>query len=40
MIRLDAAGYAIKKKGSSSFMIPETFDFIQKTHQKSPKKEY
>ncbi|MEP6960533.1 MAG: sucrose phosphorylase [Acidobacteriota bacterium] len=27
-IRLDAAGYAIKKPGSSCFMIPETFDFI------------
>lgn len=29
MIRLDAAGYAIKQPGSSCFMIPETFDFIQ-----------
>jgi sucrose phosphorylase len=28
MIRLDAVGYAIKKPGSSCFMIPETFDFI------------
>ena len=28
MIRLDAVGYAIKKPGTSSFMIPETFDFI------------
>ena len=28
MIRLDAAGYAIKKAGTSCFMIPETFDFI------------
>jgi sucrose phosphorylase len=27
-IRLDAAGYAIKKPGTSCFMIPETFDFI------------
>ena len=27
-IRLDAAGYAIKKAGSSCFMLPETFDFI------------
>jgi len=27
-IRLDAAGYAIKKPGSSCFMIPETFAFI------------
>ncbi|TVZ16729.1 sucrose phosphorylase [Maribacter sp. MAR_2009_72] len=28
MIRLDAAGYAIKKAGTSSFMIDETFAFI------------
>lgn len=28
LIRLDAAGYAIKKAGSSCFMLPETFDFI------------
>src|SRR5262245_37729813 len=28
MVRLDAAGFAIKKGGTSSFMIPETFDFI------------
>ncbi len=27
-IRLDAAGYAIKKPGTRCFMIPETFDFI------------
>ncbi len=27
-IRLDAAGYAIKRPGTSCFMIPETFDFI------------
>jgi len=27
-IRLDAAGYAIKKRGTSCFMIPETFEFI------------
>jgi sucrose phosphorylase len=27
-IRLDAAGYAIKKPGTSCFMMPETFDFI------------
>lgn len=27
-IRLDAAGYAIKKPGTSCFMIPETFSFI------------
>jgi sucrose phosphorylase len=29
MVRLDAAGYAIKKPGSSCFMIPETFAFIE-----------
>lgn len=29
MVRLDAIGYAIKKPGSSCFMIPETFDFIR-----------
>jgi sucrose phosphorylase len=28
MVRLDAVGYAIKKPGTSCFMIPETFDFI------------
>ena len=28
IIRLDAAGYAIKKRGSSCFMIPETYEFI------------
>ncbi len=28
MIRLDAVGYAIKKPGTSCFMIPETFAFI------------
>ncbi len=27
-VRLDAAGYVIKKPGTSCFMIPETFDFI------------
>jgi sucrose phosphorylase len=27
-IRLDAVGYVIKKPGTSCFMIPETFDFI------------
>ncbi len=29
MVRLDAIGYAIKKPGTSCFMIPETFDFIE-----------
>ena len=28
MVRLDAVGYAIKKRGTSCFMLPETFDFI------------
>jgi len=30
MVRLDAVGYAIKKAGTSSFMIPETFAFIDR----------
>lgn len=30
LIRLDAAGYAIKRAGTSSFMIPETFEFIDR----------
>jgi len=29
MVRLDAIGHAIKKAGTSCFMIPETFVFIQ-----------
>lgn len=29
MVRLDAVGHAIKKAGTSCFMIPETFSFIQ-----------
>lgn len=29
MVRLDAVGHAIKKAGTSCFMIPETFAFIQ-----------
>jgi sucrose phosphorylase len=28
MVRLDAVGYAIKKAGTSCFMMPETFEFI------------
>ena len=28
-LRLDAVGYAVKKAGSSCFMIPETFAFIE-----------
>jgi sucrose phosphorylase len=34
-IRLDAAGYAIKKAGSNCFMIPETFDFIRELTAKA-----
>jgi len=38
MIRLDATGYAIKKQGTSCFMIEETFDFIdvltRKAHER------
>ena len=30
MIRLDAAGYAVKVAGSTCFMIPETYAFIDK----------
>jgi sucrose phosphorylase len=29
MVRLDAVGYAIKKPGTTCFMIPETYDFIE-----------
>lgn len=35
MIRLDAVGYAIKKPGTSCFMIPETFDFISELTNKA-----
>jgi sucrose phosphorylase len=35
MIRLDAAGYAIKKRGTSCFMIPETIDFISSLTKKA-----
>ena len=35
MIRLDAVGYAIKKPGTSCFMIPETFDFISELTDKA-----
>lgn len=35
MIRLDAAGYAIKKQGTSCFMIDETFAFIEEFSQKA-----
>ena len=32
-VRLDAVGYAIKKPGTSCFMIPETFEFIDELTQ-------
>ena len=35
MIRIDAAGYAIKKPGTSCFMIPETFEFIENLTQQA-----
>lgn len=35
MIRLDAAGYAIKRAGTSCFMIPETFHFIDALTQQA-----
>jgi sucrose phosphorylase len=35
MMRLDAVGYAIKKPGSSCFMIPETFEFIAELTSKA-----
>ncbi len=38
MIRLDAAGYAIKKQGTSCFMIEETFEFITQLSEKAKAK--
>ncbi|MBU1173952.1 MAG: sucrose phosphorylase [Alphaproteobacteria bacterium] len=35
LIRLDAAGYAIKQSGSSCFMIPETFGFLEEISGKA-----
>jgi sucrose phosphorylase len=37
MIRLDAVGYAIKKPGTSCFMIPETFEFIAELTEQAHK---
>nr|WP_321455267.1 sucrose phosphorylase [uncultured Cohaesibacter sp.] len=34
-IRLDAAGYAIKKPGTACFMIPETYEFLAQLTQKA-----
>ncbi|MFK7981681.1 MAG: sucrose phosphorylase [Saprospiraceae bacterium] len=38
MIRLDAAGYAIKKQGTSCFMIEETYEFIAQLSEKAKAK--
>ncbi|WP_372795322.1 sucrose phosphorylase [Lutibacter sp.] len=38
MIRLDAAGYAIKKQGTSCFMINETYEFIDQLTEKAKAK--
>jgi len=37
IIRLDAAGYAIKKAGTSCFMLEETFEFIDELTHKANK---
>ncbi len=34
-IRLDAAGYAIKRRGTTCFMLPETFDFISELSKRA-----
>lgn len=38
MIRLDAAGYAIKQQGTSCFMIDETYQFIDQLTEKAKAK--
>lgn len=38
MIRLDAAGYAIKKQGTSCFMTEETYEFIAQLSEKAKAK--
>jgi len=35
LIRLDAAGYAVKKQGTTCFMIPQTHDFIRSFSEKA-----
>lgn len=35
LIRLDAAGYAIKQAGTNCFMMPETFTFIEKLSERA-----
>jgi len=37
IIRLDAAGYAIKKAGTSCFMLDDTFDFINDLSERANK---
>jgi sucrose phosphorylase len=38
MLRLDAVGYACKKRGTTCFMIPETYQFIQKLSREAKAK--
>jgi len=38
IIRLDAAGYSVKKQGTSCFMIDETFTFIEELTKKAKAK--
>ena len=35
LVRLDAVGYAIKKKGTSCFLLPETMEFIGKISRRA-----
>ena len=35
LVRLDAVGYAIKRRGTSCFMLPETFEFIEQLRVES-----
>jgi sucrose phosphorylase len=35
MIRLDACGYAIKRAGTNCFMLPETFEFVEKLSEQA-----
>jgi sucrose phosphorylase len=30
LVRLDAVGYSVKKRGTPCFMLPETFDFVER----------
>src|SRR6056297_2197221 len=38
MLRIDVAGYAIKKKGTSCFMIPETYELVSELGKEAHKK--